>query len=210
MSPNLTLLPEITPAPITQTTATPSPAPTAGWHKLYEANMIETWPAWCVKPDDHGQASVPLLPLEVEDFCFNQSSSHVVANIAVEWRVRVNHGSALLLFGQNNRFYRIELQPDERTITVREVSDFVRGNERILETIRSAAIHPKAGAKNTVMLVRREQTLTLTVNGEMVTEFPDALFGDHAPLAAGIGAATEGDDGATLYLESLSMYVPGD
>ncbi len=206
--PTLTPAATATRPPAPTPTPTPNPSPTPARPKLYEAVAIEEWPSWCVKPGNDGRPSVPLLPLEAEDFCFNPSSSRVVANVAIEWGVRVDNGSALLLFGQNNTFYRIELQPDEGTITIQAVRDFVRNSEQSLGTIHSAAIHTEADALNTVILARLEPTITLSVNGETVTEFSDILLGDHTPVKVGIGAATDGDDGAIVYLEALNVYVP--
>ncbi len=144
----------------------------------------------------------------MEDFCFNQASSRVLANFAIEWTVRIETGSALLMFGQNNTFYRLEVRPGEGALAVREVRDFVRGKAQDLGDIQAPTLRPTPGDLNTIKIARLGSTITLSVNEEPVKIFPDTLFGDHTPIMVGLGAEVKGEEGALVYLEALNVYVP--
>lgn len=204
--PAATHTPTLTPSPAP--TATPAPTPTAAWAKLLDATSVQAWPNWCVTSGANGKPAVKLLPLQVENFCFNEASTRVLANFAIEWTVRIKNGSALLLFGENNRFYQISITPGQRQINLQKVENFAGGRRQDLGTIPLTALNLDDGAANTIRITRLDSTLTVWVNGKQVRQFTDTLFGDHTPVAVGVGAATHTETGATVYLDILNVYVP--
>ncbi len=205
--PSPTLTPTLTKTPIPTPTATATPTPTTMWRKIGNAGTIDGWPTWCVKAGDNGQASVQLFPAEVENICFNEASTQILASFAIEWTVRVDSGSALLVYGQNNIFYKIIVRPAEGTLALHEVHNFVSDDWQNLGELFPLTIRTEEGAFNTVRITRFDSTTTLSLNGDHVKEFHDNLFGDHTPIKVGFGAIADENNGAVVYLKALNIYT---
>jgi hypothetical protein len=168
----------------------------------------------CITEDNDGKPSVQRNgPDEQADlYCFNQLAVSITSDFTIEWEVRVTGAAALFVLRPegSNVYYFVQVFDEDGATGLSEW----RGGERSGVELERLVDYPAdkrfPGRDNVhvVRIARLGSMMQLAVNGGVVHEWPDSIFGN-PPISLQVGFGATGTRLSDNEVHLITLRVTG-